>query len=204
MTAVPPQVSSAQSCPDPWRICSWVVFGGLCIVTTVADLVTKEVAFSQLGMPGTHPGIPVIPRMLWWETNLNEGALFGVGQGMGWLFVSVSVAALAGIVITISRLRLNTNGLLLVALGLVSGGIVGNLYDRVGLPGLRWHAPLARQGEPVFAVRDWIHFRLDGVIDWPIFNLADCFLVIGAGLLLVVSIIPPATTPNPPTDLPNA
>ena len=186
-----------------WRVASWLVFSGLCLVTTVADLITKAVAFSQLGMPGTRPGMQVIPGMLWWETNLNEGALFGLGQGMGWLFISVSVAALAGIFITVSRLTLHTDGLLLVALALISGGIIGNLYDRAGMPGLRWHAPLARQGDSVFAVRDWIHFRLEGVIDWPIFNLADCFLVIGAGFMLVLSMIPPTTPPVTSTELPD-
>ena len=79
---------------------------------------------------------------------------------------------------------------LLVALALITGGIIGNLYDRVGLPGLTWHAPLERQGEAVLAVRDWIHFKLEGIIDWPIFNLADSWLVIGAGLMLLLSLRP--------------
>ncbi len=39
--------------------------------------------------------------------------------------------------------------------------------------------------------RDWIHFRLEGVIDWPIFNLADTWLVIGAAILLLISLRPP-------------
>jgi len=42
----------------------------------------------------------------------------------------------------------------------------------------------------VRAVRDWIHCVLPGVIDWPIFNLADTWLVIGAGLILLVSLRP--------------
>ncbi|MGI9177251.1 MAG: signal peptidase II, partial [Pirellulales bacterium] len=77
------------------------------------------------------------------------------------------------------------------ALGLIVGGIVGNLYDRLGLPGLEWHAPLERRGQDVLAVRDWIHFTLPGVIDWPIFNIADSWLVIGAGMLLVASFAAP-------------
>jgi len=173
---------------------NWLVFGTLCAATATIDLVSKELAFSQLGMPGVQPGWTVIPNMLWWETNLNEGALFGLGQGMGWLFVLVSVAALVGILATIAQLRLLTDVLLITSLGLISGGILGNLYDRLGLPGLTWHAPLERQGDPVYAVRDWIHFRLEGVIDWPIFNLADSFLVMGAGLLLLLTFLPPTST----------
>jgi signal peptidase II len=84
------------------------------------------------------------------------------------------------------------DGWLVAALGLIVGGILGNLYDRLGIPGLEWHAPLERVGTPVRAVRDWIHVVVPGVIDWPIFNLADCWLVIGAALLLLVSLRAPA------------
>jgi lipoprotein signal peptidase len=45
----------------------------------------------------------------------------------------------------------------------------------------------------VRAVRDWIHVVVPGVIDWPIFNLADSWLVIGAALLLLASLRAPAT-----------
>ena len=169
---------------------TWTVFTTLVTLTTAADLITKALAFKNLGMPGISPGWTVVNNMLWYRTSLNEGALFGLGQGMGWFFISVSVAALIGILITVSWLRIRNDAVLLVALACITGGILGNLYDRLGIPSLRWHAPLSRQGEPVFAVRDWIHFRLEGIIDWPIFNLADSFLVLGAGLLLLLSFFP--------------
>lgn len=204
-----PQAIAAVSAPSPpasaihspGRLGSWAVFVFVVTVTAAADLLTKAIAFERLGMPGMKPGTVVIPNMLWWETNLNEGALFGVGQGMGWLFITVSLAALIGIVVAVSSLRLPADGLLVVALALISGGILGNLYDRLGLPGLAWHAPLAREGQPVFAVRDFIHFRLEGVIDWPIFNLADSFLVTGAGLLMLLSVLPArGQQPTPAAD----
>jgi signal peptidase II len=88
---------------------------------------------------------------------------------------------------------------MLAALALITGGILGNLYDRLGLPGLAWHAPLERRGAAVLAVRDWIHFKLEGVIDWPIFNLADSWLVIGAGVLLLLSLRTPSPTDQPET-----
>ena len=174
------------------NIATWMVFSALVTLTTVADLTTKAIAFKNLGMPGTSPGWPVIRNMLWYRTSLNEGALFGLGQGMGWFFIAVSVAALIGILFTVSWLRMRNDTVLIVALACITGGILGNLYDRLGIPALHWNAPLERQGEPVYAVRDWIHFRLEGIIDWPIFNLADSFLVLGAGLLLFLSFFPPA------------
>ena len=174
------------------NIVTWMVFSALVTLTTVADLTTKAIAFKNLGMPGTSPGWPVIRNMLWYRTSLNEGALFGLGQGMGWFFIAVSVAALLGIFFSVSWLRIRNDTVLIVALACITGGILGNLYDRLGIPALHWNAPLERQGEPVYAVRDWIHFRLEGIIDWPIFNLADSFLVLGAGLLLFLSFFPPA------------
>ena len=182
--------TDGSSCSQRANVMTWAVFTTLVTLTTAADLITKALAFKNLGMPGTSPGWTVVHNMLWYRTSLNEGALFGLGQGMGWFFISVSVAALIGILITVSWLRIRNDAVLLVALACITGGILGNLYDRLGIPSLRWHAPLSRQGEPVFAVRDWIHFRLEGIIDWPIFNLADSFLVFGAGLLLLLSFFP--------------
>ncbi|NBT12909.1 MAG: signal peptidase II [Planctomycetia bacterium] len=165
----------------------WPLFGSLAVASAAIDLATKSRLFAALGMPGEKPPIVIVPRVLVLETNLNEGALFGMGQGMGMVFAAVSCAAIAGIVAAVARPSVRREPWLVVALGLITGGIIGNLFDRLGLPGLRWHAPLGRVGQPVFAVRDWIHFTLEGIIDWPIFNLADTWLVIGAGLLVLLS-----------------
>lgn len=177
----------------------WILFGVLFLSAAMADLVTKELVFASLGMPGEKPPIQVVPAMLAIETNLNEGALFGMGQGMGVLFSAVSIGALLIIVTVLAKEASRRDRPLVAALGLISGGIVGNLYDRLGLPGLVWHAPLARKGQPVLAVRDWIHFRLEGIIDWPIFNLADSWLVIGSAILLLIAIRTPPTAPDAAT-----
>jgi signal peptidase II len=175
----------------------WFLFVGLAALAAAADLVTKSAVFDRLGMPGEQPGIVLIPGMLSIETNLNEGALFGMGQGLGMVFAAVSLAAIWGIVAMVARPATRADRWLVVALGLITGGIIGNLYDRLGLPGLTWHAPEPRRGDAVLAVRDWIHFKLDGVIDWPIFNLADSWLVIGAALLVLLSLRPmPASDTN--------
>jgi signal peptidase II len=63
-------------------------------------------------------------------------------------------------------------------------GVLGNLYDRLGLPGEVWQSG-ARAGEPVFAVRDWILWQVNAQWRWPNFNLADSFLVIGAAILFL-------------------
>ena len=167
----------------------WVVFAVVAILAAIADLGTKWYVFDRLGMPGEKRPIDLIPNMLWLETNLNEGALFGIGQGFGMVFAVVSCVAIVGILFMVAQASTRRQHWILIAFALVSGGIVGNLYDRLGFPGLRWNAPDERMGRPVLAVRDWIHFRLEGVIDWPIFNLADSWLVIGAGILLLLSVV---------------
>ena len=60
----------------------------------------------------------------------------------------------------------------MAALGLILAGTVGNLYDRLVFNG----------------VRDFLHFYY---VEWPVFNFADCCLVVGAGLLLVQAMFAP-------------
>ena len=57
----------------------------------------------------------------------------------------------------------------MAALGLILGGTIGNLYDRLVFGG----------------VRDFLYFYK---IEWPVFNVADCCLVVGAALLLVQAV----------------
>lgn len=162
------------------------LFGVLAAGGCLADLATKRWIFGRLGMPDAG-------RESWWlldevfgfTTSLNEGALFGMGQGQGPLFSGLSIAAAIGILYWLFVAGAAQDRLLTVALGLVTGGILGNLYDRLGFSGLHWdeHA-IHQRGERVYAVRDWLHFKIDGLIDWPIFNIADSLLVCGAVLLV--------------------
>jgi signal peptidase II len=147
------------------------------------DLGTKRWIFDRLGMPDPRRRISLIDGILSLETSLNEGALFGIGQGQRLLFVALSLVAVVGIVIWLFHLRAAHDGFLTAALGLITGGILGNLWDRLGVPGLVWHYGM-RVDEPVYAVRDWIHFKIENLIDWPVFNIADSMLVVGVALLM--------------------
>ncbi|MFM7205420.1 MAG: signal peptidase II [Planctomycetaceae bacterium] len=165
----------------------WPLFLAIAAAAAAVDLISKRWIFSTLGMPGTSPPIQLVPGVLVLETSLNEGALFGMGQGMGVIFATVSVAAIAGIVALVSRPSTREDRWVLVALGMIVGGIIGNLFDRLGLAGLTWPAATGREGQAVLAVRDWIHFTIPRLLDWPIFNFADSWLVIGAAMLLISS-----------------
>jgi signal peptidase II len=151
----------------------------------LADLWTKHSVFDALGAPG--PG----GRSYWvWDglialqPSLNEGALFGVGQGLVSILAVLSIAALLAIVGWVLFGGAAEDRWLTVALGCVTGGILGNLYDRLGLHGLTWRFPPERIGEPVHAVRDWILLQAGDAWRWPNFNIADALLVCGVGLML--------------------
>jgi signal peptidase II len=149
-----------------------------------ADLATKSWAFARLGMPPDSETVWLVDHVLGVTTSLNEGALLGVGQGRGTALAALAIAAVVGIVVWLLVGGAASDRLLTVALGLVTGGVLGNLYDRLGLPGLVWQDALHEPGARVYAVRDWIHFQIEGLVDWPIFNLADSLLVAGAILLI--------------------
>lgn len=162
-----------------WLFCSLAIFG------CVADLLSKHLVFQ-------HPQL--FRGNEWWlweghvgiQKSLNEGALFGMGQGNVWLFALFSFAALVAIPVWLFWFRAAHDRWLNFALGCVTGGIIGNLYDRLGLSGLTWDRFVpARAGERVYAVRDWILFQWNDQWVWPNFNIADMLLVGGACALMI-------------------
>jgi signal peptidase II len=150
--------------------------GGLAV-----DLATKHWMFAWLGMPSRRIPYWICPNFFGFQTSLNEGALFGMGQGMVWLFALLSIGAAAAICWWLFVAGAARQWVLTVALSGIMAGILGNLYDRVGLPGLKWNFAnnLHEMGDPVFAVRDWI-LVMFGNWPWPNFNIADSLLVCGA------------------------
>src|SRR5688500_3806940 len=96
----------------------YVVFGAIAVLGCLADLATKKWIFSRLGMPGGDT-IWVIPGIFGFQTSLNQGALFGIGQGMVWLFAVLSIAASIGIVVWLFYYGAARDWLLTVALGAI-------------------------------------------------------------------------------------
>jgi signal peptidase II len=126
-------------------------------------------------------------RDVWWlidgyvgiETAVNIGAVFGIGAGQGTFFAIFSVIAAIGILVWLFHFGAAHQWWLTVALACVTGGIIGNLYDRLGL----WWQP----GYPEAwksGVRDWILWQAGPRWKWPNFNIADSLLVCGAGMLM--------------------
>ncbi len=194
----PVVASSTKSVP----ISRYVVYFLITVVGLSVDLFTKWWVFRSLGMPGQYTG--ALPesaqRSAWWlwngvfgfQTSLNEGALFGMGQGMIPLFAVMSLVAIVGLIIWLFWFNGADSWLITVIAGFISAGILGNLYDRLGFHGLIWNYSneLHQVGEPVYAVRDWI-LVMFGKWPWPNFNIADSMMVVSVAILfLYVLLIP--------------
>jgi signal peptidase II len=158
----------------------WLFFGVAALGCGI-DLATKSWIFDWIGMPDNprRGDIWLWPQVFSLTTSLNPGALFGLGQGFHAAFAALSVGAAILIVYWLFYVGAARDRVLTFTLALIMAGIAGNLYDRLGLPGLRWVA----NNQQVYAVRDWLHFKIHGVIDWPVFNIADSMLVCGAIIL---------------------
>ena len=176
-------------------ISRFVLFFGLLIVGLVADLITKAWVFDnyfdvEIAKEQTRGQFVAF----WWiegifgvQPSTNPGALFGMGAGLSFYFAMFSLVAIIGIIVWLFVFRAAHDRWLTFALGMVSGGILGNLYDRIGLGAKPEYPEHIRDN-----VRDWILFRLEGVPmfdPWPNFNIADALLVVGAAMLFMHSVV---------------
>jgi signal peptidase II len=139
---------------------------GVSLTVLAADIVSKYLAVRELG--DRNP-VELLGGLLTLRLVRNAGAAFGVAQGLTILFTVVAV----GVVVVILRLsrRLRSTAWA-VALGLVLGGAVGNLVDRM------FRAPGPGRGHVV----DFLELP-----HWPVFNLADSAIVTAAVLMVLLS-----------------
>jgi len=157
----------------------YIAFAAIALTGLAADLITKQVLFAWLGLPQHDKYFWIVEGYVGFQTAVNRGALFGMGEGFWWVFSILSVVAAIGIITWLFVWRAAHDWWLTIALGCVMAGIFGNLYDRIGL----WDAS-GLPPEFEHGVRDWILFRYKQHT-WPNFNIADCLLVCGAIMLMV-------------------
>lgn len=168
------------------------LFALLTISSLALDLWSKDWAFAKFGVRNGSPWLVDSSVRFRWFTSLNEGALWGMGQGFAWAFALLSVVAFGGILFWLFAKSGAQSLWLTISLAFVSGGTLGNLYDRLGLHGIT----VPGKTESVKAVRDFFHFQFGGTVDnpaldWAIFNVADICLVTGAIMLMLQSIFVP-------------
>lgn len=191
-----------------WRSTrAWAVLLGVMLLGIASDLATKHWAFERVaGVPvridrervlelqaagrninddiPPHEPVVAVPRLLHFSLVQNPGAVFGIGAGKRWVFVGFTGAALAFGLWMFGRWTGPRDWGAHVAIGLLLAGGLGNLYDRVRFA----------------CVRDFIH-PLPNVLlpfgwSWPwggrevwpyVSNVADLYLLIGIGVLVVRS-----------------
>lgn len=124
-----------------------------------ADRLTKVLALRFLS---SVPTLPVLPGIFHLTLVRNTGVAFGLLQGWGLGVALATIGVLAGLTVSALRQGHLRQPLFPSGLGLVLGGAAGNLLDRV------------RTG----AVIDFLDFRI-----WPVFNVADSCITIGAILM---------------------
>lgn len=148
-----------------WRL---VVSSALFLVFLVVDQVTKALVRAEVAQGPFHASF--IPGVLDLEFVANRGAAFGMGEGMGWVFVLLAVAVLAFVALYLSRAPL-ISPFEVVGLGMLAGGAVGNAIDRV-----------------LFGyVCD---FFATTFIDFPVFNVADIGITLGVAVAAIGFIFP--------------
>jgi signal peptidase II len=121
-----------------------------------------------------------IPGWLHFKVTVNEGAVFGLGQGNQTLFAIVSVAAIGFLVYLFV-----TSGkryFYQLILGMLLAGVLGNLYDRMVFHYVR---------DMLYALpgRTWPNSNRE-IFPW-IFNVADSLLCVGVGLMVIYSFFAP-------------
>ena len=131
-----------------------------------ADVASKVAVVAELSM---RPPVRLLGGLLTLTLTRNPGAAFSIGTGATVLFTAVAAGVVVAIARSARRLRSMSWA---IALGLLLGGALGNLGDRL------FRAPGPLRGYVV----DWIRLP-----HWPVFNLADSAIVVGGALLVLLS-----------------
>jgi len=130
-----------------------VTFAVVAVVVFVLDRITKHIVSAQVPY-GTET--PVIGHLVGITNIHNSGAAFGIAPAGATLFLIGALVVAIGLVVYVSRNQADL--WTYVTLGLILGGTVGNLYDRI-----------------VYGtVTDFVNFHF-----WPVFNVADSAVSIG-------------------------
>ncbi|GAA5168147.1 hypothetical protein GCM10023321_61800 [Pseudonocardia eucalypti] len=149
-----------------------LLLAAIALSVLAVDLVTKIIAVRELEW---REPMPILDGLVYLQLVRNPGAAFGMATGMTWLLTLIAVGVVVAIIRAAGRLR--SRGWA-VALGLVLGGALGNLGDRMfRYPGV---------------LRGWVVdfvslFAPDGRV-WPVFNAADSAICLGGVLLVLLAL----------------
>lgn len=144
----------------------YLLWGGIILVGVILDQLTKWLSVKYLM---GNPSVPIIKGALQLTYVENTGAAFGSFKDMPWVFNTVSVIAISAMLLYLF-LGHGNGRLQCISLAMIISGGIGNMIDRAMLG----------------YVVDFIDFCL---IDFAVFNGADSFVCVGAGLLILSLIL---------------
>lgn len=140
----------------------WILIGVIA-GSVLLDQLTKWLAVVYLQ---GAPSFPIWQDVLHFTFVKNEGAAFGMLSNHRWVFMIVSTVAIVGLSVYLFGFC-KENRWVKVSFAMIIGGGIGNMIDRVALG----------------YVVDFIDFTL---IDFAVFNVADSFVTVGAGILIFI------------------
>ncbi|WP_171234814.1 signal peptidase II [Ruegeria sp. HKCCA6837] len=148
------------------RLLLWAALAAFAI-----DQISKYLVVHVMRVAEKPGGIDVLPPLLVFKYGENRGINFGLFQGNSdaarWVLIGISIAICVGVLIWLSRIA--ASKLMLFCAGLLIGGALGNVVDRL-LYGY---------------VLDFLNMSCCGINNPFVFNLADVFIFAGAlGLVL--------------------
>jgi signal peptidase II len=170
------------------------LFFATALAALTVDLISKILVVAHIQQ--TDPGVRLLGGALYLVQARNSGAAFSVGTGATVVLTAISIIV---IVIVVRAARRLTSPSWALALGLVLGGAMGNLVDRL------FRAPSPGKGHVV----DWISVLANDGHVWPIFNVADSVIMVGGALAVLLSLrgvefssAPGQRPPDEPAGLP--
>lgn len=133
------------------------------LVLLALDQATKAIVYRTMALHG--PPVPLLGEMLRLVYIHNPGAAFGLFHGSRWFFVGVSLLS-SLVLVSLALSGRYQDRWLLASFGMILGGAIGNLIDRLWLG----------------VVIDFIQMGVAGRY-WPVYNVADIGVTLGVALL---------------------
>lgn len=127
----------------------------------VLDQLTKFLIKNNLQLSDS---IPLIKNVFHLTYVTNTGSAFGLFKGMNLVFILFSIAVIIAIFYYLRQIK-KKEKLVIYSIGLLLGGTIGNLIDRIAYG----------------AVIDFLDFRI-----WPVFNAADSAITVSIVLLIIL------------------
>ncbi len=136
-----------------------------CLGALAVDQLTKYFVLTRMQIGDS---VVIIPRLFSITLVENPGGAFRILAHQTSLFIAVGAVLVIGVIIALVRMP-KADARIYSSLGLLTGGVLGNLFDRL------------RTGY----VTDFLDFHF-----WPVFNFADVFIFVGVVLLLLFLLVP--------------